>query len=262
MICETCGVQFGEKLFLPICPICDDERQYVPEGGQKWATLAEVAEGRKIVVRELEDGLFELRCDPSFAIGQRMFFIKTPAGNFTWDFIPLVDKSVLEFIAGHGGVDGMAVSHPHFYSTMRHWAEALKAPIYLHENDKAWIGEQFSEQVFWTGIRLNLADEVQLICCGGHFEGSTVMHVNIGKAPFILSGDTIVPGSDRRSISVMRSFPNKIPLGPSRLNGITNAMDGIDFDKIYSGWPDANVVGDARLVFDQSMARYKVAIAG
>ena len=39
-ICTTCGTQYepGDKP-PATCPICDDERQYVPPSGQGWTTL-------------------------------------------------------------------------------------------------------------------------------------------------------------------------------------------------------------------------------
>ena len=41
-ICVTCGVQQADSDQPPAhCPICQDERQYVGHGGQKWTTLDE-----------------------------------------------------------------------------------------------------------------------------------------------------------------------------------------------------------------------------
>ena len=34
--CATCGVEHGPDL-PEVCPICADERQWVPEGGQAWS---------------------------------------------------------------------------------------------------------------------------------------------------------------------------------------------------------------------------------
>ena len=44
-VCATCGVQYAEsEAPPPACPICEDPRQYVPEDGQRWTTIAELAE--------------------------------------------------------------------------------------------------------------------------------------------------------------------------------------------------------------------------
>src|SRR5262249_39048027 len=43
-ICETCGSQFTPSdAPPPSCPICEDERQFVPPGGQRWTTLEALA---------------------------------------------------------------------------------------------------------------------------------------------------------------------------------------------------------------------------
>ena len=45
-ICVTCGVQQALSTSAPErCPICEDERQYVRQGGQAWTTLEDLAAG-------------------------------------------------------------------------------------------------------------------------------------------------------------------------------------------------------------------------
>src|SRR5438067_1695956 len=57
-ICVTCAVQQASTDAPPErCPICEDERQYVRQGGQAWTTLDELArKGHRTVVRDLESG--------------------------------------------------------------------------------------------------------------------------------------------------------------------------------------------------------------
>lgn len=40
--CATCGVERAEPL-PEVCPICADERQFVPSDGQQWTSPAESA---------------------------------------------------------------------------------------------------------------------------------------------------------------------------------------------------------------------------
>jgi DNA-directed RNA polymerase subunit RPC12/RpoP len=43
-ICTACGAQFAPSEAPPArCPICEDERQYVPPRGQTWTTLPALA---------------------------------------------------------------------------------------------------------------------------------------------------------------------------------------------------------------------------
>ena len=39
-ICSTCGTQYPPSEAPPAqCPVCEDERQYIPPEGQSWTTL-------------------------------------------------------------------------------------------------------------------------------------------------------------------------------------------------------------------------------
>ncbi|MBN9069124.1 MAG: MBL fold metallo-hydrolase, partial [Rhizobiales bacterium] len=98
-ICTTCGTQYPESPQLPVsCPICEDERQYVPAGGQRWTTMAALAEGHEIGWTEEADGLFSLKIRPNFAIAQRAFLILHPDGNILWDCISLIDEATVRRI--------------------------------------------------------------------------------------------------------------------------------------------------------------------
>ena len=65
----------------------------------------------------------------------------------------------------------------------------------------------------WTG-KLELLPGVTLAQPGGHFPGSAVVHWAAGAEGrgVLLTGDTVFPNPDRKSISFMRSYPNRIPL--------------------------------------------------
>ena len=41
-LCATCGNHFPESR-PEVCTVCADERQWLPPGGQRWTTLAELA---------------------------------------------------------------------------------------------------------------------------------------------------------------------------------------------------------------------------
>jgi hypothetical protein len=71
-ICRTCGVEHPGSTSPPAhaCRICADERQYVPEAGQVWTTLDELAiDGHRLVHEELEPGIHRLNREPEFGIG-------------------------------------------------------------------------------------------------------------------------------------------------------------------------------------------------
>src|SRR5262245_49684933 len=86
-LCAACAVEFPEGDEPPAsCPICEDERQYVPPSGQSWTTLQQLqSEGERIAVTELEPDLYGLSSEPLVGIGQRAMLLRTPQGNLLWD---------------------------------------------------------------------------------------------------------------------------------------------------------------------------------
>jgi hypothetical protein len=136
-ICTACGTQYPERATPPAqCLICEEERQYVPVRGQTWTTLEALRVGHANSFREYETGLIGIGTQPQFAIGQRALLVRTPGGNVLWDCISLLDDATVTVIRGLGGIQAIAISHPHFYTTMVEWARAFDCPIHLHAADK------------------------------------------------------------------------------------------------------------------------------
>ena len=78
-ICARCGMQYPDTASPPAsCPICEDERECVAAGGQRWTSADELARDHAVEIREEEPGLVGLGVTPSFAIGQRALLVRTP----------------------------------------------------------------------------------------------------------------------------------------------------------------------------------------
>ena len=78
-VCSACGTQFAPSRDPPArCPICADERQYVPADGQRWTTLAELRRAHANEFLGEEAGLTSIRTVPGFAIAQRAFLVEDP----------------------------------------------------------------------------------------------------------------------------------------------------------------------------------------
>ncbi|EMI18102.1 metallo-beta-lactamase family protein [Rhodopirellula maiorica SM1] len=258
-ICVTCGTQYSESDSAPErCPICEDERQYVGWEGQRWTTLAELQQTHQSLVSMEEAGLFAIGMQPSFAINQRAFLVTHPNGNVLWDCIPLCEDAMIELIQGIGGISAIAISHPHYYSTMVHWSHVLGCPIYLHAADRNWVMRPDPAIQFWDGETKQLAGGLTLIRCGGHFDGGTVLHIPSaadGKGA-MLTGDILQVVQDRRWVSFMYSYPNLIPLPISKVQRIVEAIEPFEFDRIYGAFADKTVATDAKAAVQRSAARY------
>jgi hypothetical protein len=259
-VCETCGVQFSPTTAPPErCPICQDERQYVNWNGQAWTTLDDLRKQHRNTIRLAEPDLWEISTEPGFAIGQRALLLKTSKGNLLWDCTPLLDQGIIKTINEMGGLLAVAISHPHFYSTMVEWSHAFGGiPIYLHSADAKWVMRPDPSIKFWSGSTLTLADGVTLIQVGGHFDGSTVLHwpAGAGGQGVLLSGDMPQVVSDRNYVSFMRSYPNLIPLSARSIQAILDNLNGFTYDRLYGGWSARVVQNDAKMAVTRSAERY------
>jgi hypothetical protein len=264
VICVQCGTQFDEAAQPPSkCPICEDERQFVRHEGQQWTTLENVKRDHHNRFEEEAPHLLGIGTEPEFAIGQRALLLQSPHGNLLWDCISLLDDKTVAEVKARGGIRAIAISHPHFYSSMVEWAECFDAQIFLHAEDRQWVMRKSARVEFWKGTTLAFWDNIALVRCGGHFEGGTVLQWPAGANGkcALLTGDSITEVIDRRYFSFKRSYPNLIPLGPAAIRRITDAIEPFSFDQIYGGWWKANVLSNAKAAVSRSAERYLRAIS-
>ncbi len=137
-LCTACGTSYAAPAPRH-CPICEDERQFIPPGGQRWITQTDLRAAHTNRWQQHLPGLLSLQSLPAFGINQRAFLLCTPHGNILWDCIAHLDEATETLIRALGGLQAIAISHPHYYTTMQDWAAAFSAPIWLHASDKAWI---------------------------------------------------------------------------------------------------------------------------
>jgi len=262
-ICKACGTQFPEAPEAPpSCPICSDARQYIPRGGQQWTTLEKLRESHRNAFQQYEPNLIGIGTIPEFAIGQRALLLRTAEGNFLWDCISLLDDATREIISALGGLRGIAISHPHFYTTMLEWSAAFDdAPVYLHAADREWVMRPGNAIEFWEGARKELAPGITLLHCGGHFPGSAVLHWASGAegGGALLTGDTFYVTPDGM-VTFLYSYPNAIPLPAKAVQGIAEAVQPFTYDRIYAAWWERQIKSNAQEVVAKSVARYSEAV--
>jgi glyoxylase-like metal-dependent hydrolase (beta-lactamase superfamily II) len=264
-ICKACGTQFPEAPAAPpSCPICSDPRQFIPKGGQEWTTLEKLRQSYRNAFQEYEPNLVGIGTIPEFAIGQRALLVRTAEGNFLWDCITLLDDSPRGIISALGGLRGIAISHPHYYTTMLEWSAAFDdAPVFLHAADREWVVQPGRAIEFWDGAQKELAPGITLIHCGGHFAGGTVLHWAEGAEGrgVLLSGDILQVTPDGM-VSFLYSYPNLIPLPARAVQEIAAAVKPFRYDRIYGAWWERQIASNAQEVVARSVARYTEAVGG
>lgn len=261
-VCATCGnyqQPVGAAGVPELCPVCADERQWVPPGGQRWTNPGALAEaGFRCVVRQVEAGLAGVGVEPDLAIGQRALLVSTPRGGVLWDPPGFLDDTAVAAVRAVGGLLGVAASHPHFYGAAAVWCETFPgASFWVCRADRGWVGAGQSAVVVWEH-RAEVAPGVTLVQCGGHFPGSAVLHWPAGAAGAgaLLVGDTVMvtPGADR--VTFQRSAPNRLPLPEPAVQRVAAVLARLRFDRIYTGWWEPVLDTGAQQAVAVGAARY------
>ena len=258
-ICTTCGTQYAPAEQPPArCLICDEERQFVLPTGQAWTVLAKLTKTHMATFRD-EAGLIGISTAPAFGIAQRALLVRTPDGNVLWDCVSLINKTMVDIIKGLGGLKSIAISHPHYYTTMVDWSRAFGGiPIHLHAADKSWIMRPDPCLELWSGETKEISSGLTLIRVGGHFEGGIVLHwaKGVDGKGAVLSGDLLQVTADRKFVSFMWSYPNFIPLGAKAVSAIADRMKPWRYDRIYGAFWDRVIPADGERVMAESVARH------
>jgi hypothetical protein len=261
-ICVTCGTQYAESSQPPAhCPICEDERQYLGANGQEWTTLDALQADRKMVIEPQEVNLYRLKPEPKIGIGQYAYLVQTPNGNVLWDCVPYLDDDTADVINSLGGIAAIAISHPHFHTIMVEWSRAFNAPVYIHEGNRRDVVRPDAALHFWSGATQPIIDGVTAVHCGGHFEGSALLHWRDGAdgRGVLLTADTMDVVADTRWVTFMYSYPNYIPLRPSKVRKIVAAAAPFAYDRMYDGFGGV-MDGDAKSKVARSADRYIAAM--
>ena len=257
IICSTCGTYYPISNFPECCTICLDERQYIPDTGQSWTRLENLHNRHSIKIHQLNECLYEMEINPSFAIGQRAMLILSKSGNILWDCIPMLDELAINFIKSKGGLKAIAFSHPHYYSNMNDWASLFDCAVYIHQHDEKHIMIKGDHIRLWRGDELELIDGIKIKLIGGHFAGSSILHIPfLSKGGTICCGDTLFLSPSKKHFSVMWSYPNRIPLPVSEMKKVKQRLDAIPFDSFYGYIKTQNLQENVKETLEASMKRY------
>lgn len=256
--CTGCGIEHTPSPGPPpVCAICEDERQFVPKRGQRWTTQDELAKaGHRTAVEEIESDLYSITVEPEFAIGQRGLLLRTPEGNLLWEPPGFLGEHVIAAVRALGGVHVISASHPHLTGASIQWSHAFgSARVLVASADRQWIRRPDPAVRLWAGQELILPG-VTFVQCGGHFAGSSVAHWGGGAdgRGVLLTGDTIAIGADRKSVNVMRSYVNRIPLPERAVRRILAAAALHPYDRIYGAFGE--LPEDAADIVKRSLERY------
>ena len=223
----------------PLAPTSDSSSPYRASPGP----LERLRGAYSNKFRHLATGLMTIEATPAFAIGQRAILVRTPSGNVLWECIALIDDATVDLLNGLGGVQAIAISHPHYYTTMVEWSRALGGvPIHVHADDREWVMRPDPAVRFWDGDTEPIAPGLTLVRLGGHFAGGTVLHWadwEQGRG-VLLSGDIlqVVPSGH---VSFMWSYPNLIPLSAATVQRMAKILEPLHSTRSrLVFWPESD----------------------
>ena len=223
----------------------------MPEDGQKWLTLDGLAqEGQQTVLKENEPGLIGIKTEPKVGIGQTAQLVVTHEASLVVrsDSHDSAVKAVLE----RGPVLAIAASHPHMFGVQVEWSHGLGGvPVLVADADRRWLGRNDPVIEYWSGSQ-TIAEGLTLHQTGGHFRGSAVVHwaAGAGGRGVLLTGDSVYPNPDRRSIAFMRSYPNHLPLSGAVALRIAAQLGELKFDRIYGNFNNVIACGAKAILHD------------
>src|SRR5574337_406680 len=229
-LCRTCGVEHAATP--AVCAICADERQWVPREGQQWATLDELAgAGVRSTTTVIEPGF--------------------------------VDDAAVTVVREQGSTVAIIASHPHMFGAQVEWSRRLGGvPVYVNAADAEWVMRPDPVITHWSDT-LQLTPTLSVIRVGGHFPGSAAACWSDGAdgRGVLLVGDTIFPNPDRRTVSFLRSYPNRIPLSAAVVRRMADTLTQLRFDRIYGLFTNA-IESDAAAAVEFSARRHIAWVRG
>jgi glyoxylase-like metal-dependent hydrolase (beta-lactamase superfamily II) len=163
---------------------------------------------------------------------------------------------MIEIIKALGGLTAIAISHPHYYTTMVEWSRAFGGiPVYLNAADRQWIMRSDPCLKLWGGDTLEIGSGLTLIRTGGHYDGGTVLHWAAGARGrgALLSGDLLQVVPDGKHVGFMYSYPNFIPLGAA---AIDERVKPWPFDAIYGAFWDRVIPAGGKAAVQASVNRH------
>ena len=261
--CATCGVERTGDATDEVCPICADERQFVPPGGQEWTRPDRAAaDGASLEITEFEPQVLGIRQHRCPGIGQVPILLRTAGGNVLLEAPNFIDDVAHAEISRLGGVAAIVPSHPHMYGLQSVWSRAFDdAPVFISAADEEWLGVRPENTVVWDG-EIEIIPGVRASQPGGHFPGSNVVHWTAPDGEGVLfAGDTIGPVRDTGWVTFMRSYPNWIPLSAAVVRRIAEHVSRYEFSRLYGNF-GGSVLADASGAVRRSAERYAAWVSG
>ncbi len=263
--CTNCG--FWQEYFAspPLCPVCSDVRNALPDEGWEFVSEAEMNERErrgavKCVWREIDAGIWMFSNETPLGIGSSGYLIERETGNIAFESPGWWTRAAIEFIDSLGGVRFFSSSHPHGFGAI--WQ--------LEENfPGATIAFQREAVQFTKALRVNFVfDDVLVIDeaatlyhIGGHYEGQSVLYY--APREILFCGDALKfeTDADGKTIAVSchKAFHKQIPLSKKEIENYLQVIGNLNFRQACTPFEHCKdaTTADAVRLFEEQLASHR-----
>ncbi len=251
--CSNCGHWQRYFAVPPLCPVCSDVRNDLPDDGWDFRTPEQIAPHLTWHWREAAPGIHEFWTTPRFGLDSHGWLLTYPDGNVAFEAAPLYNEAALQEIERLGGVRVLAASHPHGYGALWQLQERFQPDLLIQKDDLAWT-KAFRVTLPYDE-RLEIRPGLVLHHTGGHYDGHAVLHDLPRRALF--AGDALKvdfdPDGTAARISCHKAYHKQIPLSRDEARRYRDVIARLDFDKVFTPFeyaPDTTTAAAVALLDD------------
>lgn len=232
--CENCGHWQRYFAVPPLCPICSDVRNDLPENGWSFVTPASLAPRLRYHWREAIPGVWEFWSTPRFGLDSHGWLLTHPAGNIAFEAAPFYDEAQLAHIEALGGIQVLAASHPHGYGALWQLQDRFTSELLIQKEDLQWT-KAFRVTRPYDAM-LEIRPGLTLHHTGGHYDGHSILHDADRRA--IFAGDALKidvgADGDAHAISCHKAYHKQIPLSPDEARRYRKVFASLDFTTVFT----------------------------
>ncbi|WP_018334676.1 MBL fold metallo-hydrolase [Actinomycetospora chiangmaiensis] len=260
--CTNCG--HWQRWFAapPLCPVCTDVRNALPDDGWDFRPLDEIARGREARWTEVRPGITGFWCEPQVGLGTCGWVIETDVGLVGWEGAGFYPDDGLAEIRRRGGLVSLAASHVHGYGALFQLQDELDPPVVaVGVRDLEWTK---AFRVTWPlDDRHEFAPGLVAHRTGGHFDGHMVLHDEQRRVLFC--GDMLKAALDdagrATGLSAHKAFHAQIPLSHQEIRDAYEVIGNLDFDAVATPFEFVEGVTTAHVLalYDRLLSAQPVA---
>ncbi len=233
--CSNCGHWQRYFAIPPLCPICSDVRNDLPENGWDFRTPAQLIPTLQFYWREAMPGVWEFWSAPRFGLDSHGWLLLHPDGNVAFEAAPIYNAAQLAQIASLGGIRFLAASHPHGYGALYQLQDVFRPEALLIQKDDLEWTKAFRVTLPYDEY-FELYPGLTLHHVGGHYAGQAVLHDAPRRA--IFSGDSLKidfdDHGDATGISCHKAYHKQIPLSRNEARRYRDVYARLDFTSVFT----------------------------